>query len=101
MRNTHRIGDHLATCDECGFVYYASEMRKRWDGAFVDSGCWETRHPQDFVQAKKDPYPLHLIRPSVIAASASTNITQFIGETSALTPVNNAAAHLFAIVSGA
>jgi len=94
MRNTHRISDWLATCDECGFVYYASEMRKRWDGAFVDDGCFERRHPQDFVQAKKDPFPLTTVRPNVPSEAASNTIPEFVGETSVRTPAGPAS-HLF------
>lgn len=97
IRNSHRAGDWLATCDECGFVYYASEMSKRWDGAFVDRGCWEPRHPQDFVKPKRDPYPINPTRPNVAAAAVDNTISTFIGETSARTPVNGPASHLFTI----
>lgn len=97
MRNSHALGDHLATCDECGFVYRVSEMKKRWDGALVDSRCWEPRHPQDFIRAKKDPYPLKLVRPQQADAAISNTISTFVGETSARTKLNGPATHLFTI----
>ena len=52
IRNTHRVGDYLMTSDISGRVFYASEMRKQWDGAWVHRSEWEPRHPQDFVRAR-------------------------------------------------
>lgn len=49
-----RSGDHLAICDECGFKFYRSELRRRWDNALVCRKDWEQRHPQDFVRARVD-----------------------------------------------
>ena len=100
MRDTHRLGDWLVTCDECGFVYYASVMRKRWDGALVDSRCWEPRHPQDFVKAKKDPLALSFSRPQVTTSAIDNTIPTFIGQTTVRSPLNGAAAHLFSSAAG-
>ena len=38
----------------CGFDYYASDMKLRWDGLWVCKDDWEPRHPQDFVRARAD-----------------------------------------------
>ena len=46
-KQPYKKGDWLVRCDVCGFRYYASECRERWDGAFVDEGCWEPKHPGD------------------------------------------------------
>lgn len=55
MRTTYRPGDFLRDCDRCGSTVYASETRKQWDGLIVCSiGCFEERHPQDFVRGRVD-----------------------------------------------
>src|SRR6185295_18818765 len=52
---TYRPGDFLRDCDRCGFTVYASETRKQWDGLIVCAiGCFEERHPQDFVRGRVD-----------------------------------------------
>ena len=50
IANTVRNGDWIATCDVCGRPYLASTLKTRWDGAKVDSQCW-------------DPYPDSLKSP--------------------------------------
>jgi hypothetical protein len=55
----HREGDPAAICDRCGFKYRHSQLRLEWTGLMVCSGpdtngCWEPRHPQDFVRGVKD-----------------------------------------------
>lgn len=65
----YKAGDWLAICDQCGRRAYASQMTKRWDGLMVHAdeafGCFETRHPQDFVRAIPDNQPLPWTRPEV------------------------------------
>jgi hypothetical protein len=53
-RGGYRPGDFLRICDVCGFACYASQTRKRWDGAWVCLADWEPRHPQDFVRGGTD-----------------------------------------------
>lgn len=48
-----------AICDRCGFKYKSGQIRLEWNGLRVchgegTNGCWEPRHPQDFVRGKKD-----------------------------------------------
>lgn len=67
MRFPYKAGDWLAICDQCGRQAYASQLIKRWDNLMVHSdsseGCFETRHPQDFVRAVPDSPPLPWTRP--------------------------------------
>ena len=62
-----KSGDWLAVCDQCGMKAFASQLTKRWDGYMVHKeerfGCWETRHPQEFVRAVPDNHPLPWTRP--------------------------------------
>ncbi len=51
---SYKSGDHYVICDVCGFRFYESETRKRWDGLRVCHADWEPRHPQDMVRARRD-----------------------------------------------
>lgn len=63
LSNQYKAGDHLSTCDRCGFTRYGSEMKKEWTGLIVCPECYDPRHPQDLVRPKadnqsvKDPRP--------------------------------------------
>lgn len=46
-------GDWNAICDECGFKYKGSKLRKRWDGFMVCQRCWEPRHPSELKRPLK------------------------------------------------
>jgi hypothetical protein len=94
IRNRHRIGDWLAVDDESGLTDYASNMVKRWDGAFVRLKAYEERHPQEFVRAKSDPRALFDVRPVETLAAAMDVQPAFIGNTNIPTP-DAPASHLF------
>lgn len=49
-----KLGDWNAICDECGFKFKASKLRRRWDNMMVCPADYEQRHPQDFVRGKSD-----------------------------------------------
>lgn len=38
-------------------------MKKRWDGLWVCPFDFETRHPQDFLRAKKESFKLPITKP--------------------------------------
>lgn len=48
-------GDWNARCSICGGKFKAGQLRKHWQGAYRCDGCWEPRHPQDFVRAGPPP----------------------------------------------
>jgi hypothetical protein len=69
------LGDWNGQCDECGRSFKFSQLRKRWDGAYVDSACYEPRHPQDFVRAVRDDPSVPVARPdNIIYLVNSDNI---------------------------
>jgi hypothetical protein len=43
-----------AVCDVCGFEFYNTELKKRWDNLMVCSKDWEPRHPMDLIKVKKE-----------------------------------------------
>jgi len=47
-------GDSYGICDQCGFKYRLSVMKKRWDGALVCKKDWEEQHPQEFLRGGHD-----------------------------------------------
>jgi hypothetical protein len=52
-------GQWLAICQRCGGQHKARKLRLEWTGLRVchgegTRGCWEKRHPQDFVKGKAD-----------------------------------------------
>lgn len=86
-------GDYWRICDRCGFKYRASQTFRTWDGLYVCSADFETRHPQDFVRGRKDnqivpgarPEPLDtVIGPllSNVSVAAVAGATTFSVETS-------------------
>ena len=48
------LGDHNATCYECGKKFKASMLKKHWQGYYVCPAHWEPRETQDFVRAVPD-----------------------------------------------
>ena len=60
-------GDWWVLCDVCQRKVRSSKVTKRWDGLLVhadpNEGCWEPRHPQEFVRAVRDNFPLPFVRP--------------------------------------
>lgn len=79
--------------DESGLVYYASEMRRIWDGSFRHKKMFETRQPQEFVRALNDPVPLRDVRPDPLVSPPSTP-EGCIGNTTVVRP-RGPADHLF------
>ena len=52
-------GAWKACCQRCGGVYLNTQLSMEWTGLRVcrgggTRGCWEPRHPQEFVRGKAD-----------------------------------------------
>lgn len=63
----YKEGDANAICDRCGFECKLSQLKREWNGLMTcdDSvnGCWEPRHPQDFLRAVPDNQSVPNARP--------------------------------------
>lgn len=94
-RNRWKIGDYLMRDDESGKIHYASEMIRRWDGHYVRMDQYETRQPQEFVRARKDPTALTEVRPDQSFVKAC-DYTPFVGATTTET-ITGPASHLFEV----
>lgn len=64
-RERYSPGDWNVIDQQSGFRKKASEVRRQWDGLIVDKDHWESRHPQDFVRAKRDRQAVHNPRPEL------------------------------------
>ena len=94
VRNGWRVGRHLVVDDESGLTYYDDEVRKVWDGSIRHKSQFETRHPQEFVKAKKDPFPLKEVRPDVTMETPANFVGVFVENTTVPVP-SGPASHLF------
>lgn len=49
-------GNHWVECQRCGVDYRANEIKedRQKPGLKVCPGCWDPRHPQEFVKAVLD-----------------------------------------------
>jgi hypothetical protein len=65
-------GDYWMVCDRCGFDYRRSQMRETWDHLWVCRDCWEPKHPQLTIKAKKDDQRVPVARPDKSSAIGST-----------------------------
>lgn len=76
-KDSYRGGGTYGICDECGFKYRLSEMKKRWDGALVCRKDYEPQHPQEFLRGKADriKHPGD-VRPEAEDSFQDTPVTQ-------------------------
>jgi hypothetical protein len=62
-------GQWNVICDQCGVQRKSDQVTKRWDGYIVCKtsvrpGCFEFRHPQDFVRSIPDNTSVPFTRPN-------------------------------------
>ena len=85
MSSKQQRGHYNAICDICGMKTKAENLIRNYNGFMVHKdpafGCFETRHPLDFVRAKSDTAKLPFTRPDSdgvdvgAAINASTQTT--------------------------
>lgn len=70
-------GDFNRICDQCGLKRKASDTVETWKGLIVCAdGCFETRHPQDFVRGRMDDQRVDQPRPDATPVFLSpTDVT--------------------------
>lgn len=69
-------GQWNAVCDRCGFECKSGQMRQEWTGLRVCPGCFDARHPLDFVRGKRDQQAPPWVRPEPPEVELTTNQVQ-------------------------
>ena len=68
-------GNYWMICDRCGTRFRKSDMREEWTGLMVcKKGCFQTRHPQDFVSSIPDDPSVPVSRPDVVQSMGETTL---------------------------
>jgi hypothetical protein len=70
----YRPGDWIVDCDVCGLTFWASELKKMWNGSMVCRDDFNERHPADFPKVVRDdqrvPFTRHHTDTFITAAPA-------------------------------
>jgi len=73
---TYIPGDWKMICDRCGSTFLRSQMAEEWTGLWVcTKGCFQTRHPQDFVESVPDDPSVPVSRPDVVQSVGETTLS--------------------------
>jgi hypothetical protein len=69
-------GDYYLVCDVCGVDHRRSDMKKRWDNAWVCKEDWEPRNAQERVRGIPEKIAVPVARPVPV----TNNLIQSWGE---------------------
>lgn len=82
IRRRWKKGEHLIRCERTGRNLYSSQIAKDpWNGSYVDKRLVYGKHPQDYVTAMADPYPVNPVIPDVEFSSYNV-LVPTLGQTS-------------------
>lgn len=87
-KNVYKSGQYNVICDVCGKKVKIGDCRQRWDGFLVHYGCYETRHPQDFVKARQDKISVPITRPVLPNVFTNTSYLVYVDDGYILSPPN-------------
>jgi len=59
----YKPGSWNAVCDICGLRFKSDELKKNWKNEMVCKGCFELRHPQEFVRVRPEKIAAPWVRP--------------------------------------
>lgn len=71
MSDAYIAGQWNAICDRCGEQHKSSGLRLEWTGLRVCSGCFDVRHPQEFLRGKADRQAPPWVRPDTEGTDVS------------------------------
>jgi hypothetical protein len=59
----YKPGAWNTICDMCGLRYKSDQLRKNWKSEMVCGGCFELRHPQEFIRVRPEKIAAPWVRP--------------------------------------
>ena len=77
----YKAGSFNAICSTCGFKFKSTKMKTDYYGNIVCSGCYDPRHPQEFVRGTTDEQKTPWVSPEAPDT--------FVPEVAVLIPINN------------
>lgn len=57
------LGEWNAVCDNCGFRFKSTQLRKDWKNLMVCQSCYEPKHPQLMIKVPRDDPSVPWARP--------------------------------------
>lgn len=94
-RRGWKSGDWLVKDEESGFTTYGSKVEYDYYGVLKIRKQADRAHPQDFVRAKEDPYPVYPVSQPLRDFSLDESVVGFdVGTTTVDTP-DGPALHIF------
>lgn len=95
-RRGWKKGDWLVKDAESGFTTYGSKVAYDYYGVLKLKKQADPAHPQDFIRAKDDPYPIYPVNPPDRDYDLTdSTIGFFVGNTNISIPTDGAALHLY------
>lgn len=76
-----RKGKYLVMDEESGLVRYNTQVMFDGYGKLTSKRYADRRHPQEFVKARQDPYPVPFTRPENITAEYCAEPPLLVGNT--------------------
>jgi len=94
-RRGWKRGDWLVKDEESGFTTYGTRVEYDYYGVLKLREQADPAHPQDFIKAKEDPYPVYPVSQPLRSFSLDESVVGFdVGETTIDTP-DGPALHIF------
>lgn len=94
-RRGWKPGDHLIKDEESGFTIYASEAIRDSYGVLKKKSEADSLHPQEFIRARRDPYPVYPVAPPVRDYDFSQSLVGSTVGTTNVPVITGPASHLF------
>lgn len=94
-RRGWKRGDHLVRDAESGFTEYASNCATDAYGVYKRKDQLDSRHPQEFIKARKDPYPVYPVVPPLRSYDLSSSLIGTTVGTTSVPVITSPASHLF------
>lgn len=94
-RRGWKRGDYLVKDEESGFTEYGSKVAYDYYGVLKLKKQGDRLHPQDFIQAKDDPYPVYPISEPLRDYDTYDSVVGFYVDSTLIDTPSGAALHLF------